>query len=395
MGMKESERGLRPWIGELLSQWRGGGGKGPLTPKELQRASTGLLSLQRGLTGTRTLAGNGYMDDSSFLGSYLLYYWPVSYLQSSLALSSDFDVIRSFRAKESVRILDLGSGPGAVSCALADLLGKTPLSITLVDSSSKAMRLAERLLKTKGIQAESHQTQLESDDLSFLSGSYDCILLSHTLNELWIGDTDAIGKRASLVEKVASFLSPSGILLLMEPALLETSRNLLAVRDRLVSSGFTILSPCLGDCPCGALCAGPSHTCHAEITWKPGEPMASLAAKAGLDRASVKMTFFVMKKGTTETKAKEQTALIVSDCMLNKAGRIRFLCCDGQKRFSISAKTDAPAAVTSRFASMRRYDLISYSGLEKRGEGDEQSYGIGRQSTIRLISHMAEKPIGT
>ena len=42
----------------------------------LQRAAQNVVELQRGLTGSRALAGNGYMQKGASLQAYLLYYWP-------------------------------------------------------------------------------------------------------------------------------------------------------------------------------------------------------------------------------------------------------------------------------------------------------------------------------
>ena len=43
--------------------------------------------LSRGFTRERELAGARYLDDERLLGAYLLFYWPVSYLQARGVLS--------------------------------------------------------------------------------------------------------------------------------------------------------------------------------------------------------------------------------------------------------------------------------------------------------------------
>ena len=80
-----------------------------LSDKELDRFGSVLKSLQRGLTGERRLAGASYFSREDYLGAYLLYYWPVSYCQVSLALEE----IRMRGALPRIdRVLDLGAGPG-------------------------------------------------------------------------------------------------------------------------------------------------------------------------------------------------------------------------------------------------------------------------------------------
>mgnify|MGYP006916100085 FL=1 len=102
-------------IPTLLKIWRKGKG-GPLTKQEIALLAKSLITLQRGLTGERVLAGAGYMQKQNLLGAYLLYYWPVSYAQTSYAF---FPAIKYFAKKTgphpAIRILDIGSGPGPAS----------------------------------------------------------------------------------------------------------------------------------------------------------------------------------------------------------------------------------------------------------------------------------------
>ncbi len=402
------EHDLSLRIPALVSLWRGTKNSGGLTSKELKTAGSALLSLQRGLTGSRQLAGAGYMDDNALLGAYLLYYWPVSYMQTALAASSNPQAFFSLQHRP-LRILDLGAGPGPASCALSDLLrhmipDAAETEFTLADSSGKALALAAKLLQYKA--AEGYSVKVYTHTVNLERGiegvpgtdTFDIIVVSHALNELWQGDSDRIAKRCALLEKAAERLSPEGVLFLSEPALLETSRSLLAVRDMIVSRGFTVLSPCLADGQCPALAAGPNHTCHAEVPWRPAEPVASLAKAAGLDRESVKMSFIIAGKRTpdTETAAEPEKnragetviARVVSDAMLNKSGRIRFLLCDGHTRFAFSAKNGDPAAGPAGFFALRRYDLIELTSPEIRGNGGNTAYGFGKDTKLHVVSRI-------
>lgn len=383
MSIQECERKLRPRIPSLIALWRGGGKGGPLTPKELQRAGSSLLTLQRGLTGERTLPGSGYMNDSLLLGAYLLYYWPVSYLQASLALSSAHDLFRPF---SSLRVLDLGCGPASASAALMDLAGEREISFTLYDSSAKALKIAEKLLTGNRHHILTKACDLEDEEIT---GEYDCIILSHLLNELWNDKEDRLQRRAEFLEKLGTHLSDHGFFLLLEPALLSTSRNLIAVRDALCHAGYRVEAPCIGSFDCPALKAGEAHTCHAEIGWKPIEPMASLARAAGLDRESVKMTYFIMKKDHSVHDDSSE-ALVVSEGMLNKAGRLRFLLCDGKERFPLSAPKGDLHAKEEGFPYLRRYDRIGIEEPDARGDGKERSYGIGEKTHIKIVSRLAQ-----
>ena len=396
----DSTEKLKSHIPALLSLWRGSSKKSPLNPGELKSVSASLLELQRGLTGERNLAGAGYMEKNSHLGAYLLYYWPVTYMQISSAASLCVDLKKLCRGKKSISILDVGSGPGPASFALCDFIlglrdeksgeGKSlpALDVTLVDSSKKALSLAEKIfrLESPSVKISAVETDLQKD-FPRLSpdAKFDIIVMSHALNELWKNQKDCISKRSELLIRLGELMGEDGMLFLSEPALLETSRNLISVRDTLIQNGFSVISPCLKNAPCPALLAGENHTCHSEIKWNPCEPVASIARNAKLDRESVKASFFIFGKGAPEKSACEPCDLrfrVVSDAMLNKSGRVRFLICDGERRIPLSAKKDDAYAASLGFFSLHRYDSIVLENPELRGDKNNPAYGIKEDTRI-------------
>lgn len=435
-GPRRFGEALENRLADLIAAWRSGTGrKGPegrLLPPEIASVGKALLGLQRGLTGDRRLAGKGYMDDPDLLGAYLLYYWPVSYLQTGLALETLAPELPA-----GARILDLGSGPGPASAALADWLGARdsddagrgaeaggdlPDSFLLADASRPALDLASLLLGQGGKRTvASRVVNLEGQaalDAVASRGPFDLVMMGHCLNELWAASESAPERRLGLAEGIMDLLAPGGLFLVVEPSLLKTSRDLLSLRDSLSARGHRVLGPCLRQGPCPALAAGPSHTCHSEAAWDPPEPLASLAAAAGLDRRSVKMTFVAFGGGGSpvangraaapaaaptasgpatdraperapdaETTGLErrlepesETALVVSEPMLNKAGRLRYLLCNDAGRFAVSARRDDPAARAAGFFGLRRGDRISLAGAEARGGAE----ALGFQPATRL-----------
>ncbi len=442
---------LRAWLPRLSALWKEGqgGGAGALTAGDMAGLGRSLLMLQRGLTGGRELAGAGYMENPELLGAYLLYYWPVSYLEGRLALSSVEERLNALSAAAAarsrpLRVLDCGSGPAPLSAALVDSLAGTNCNyeITLLDSSPAALELGRRLLglqlpgsspvRIRSADLESADGLMAEDpDAAAQPGPFDLILLGHTLNELWRGAEDRLEKRGRFARGLVKQLCPQGLLLILEPALLETSRSLLAVRDLLVDAGCRIAAPCLaplGLCP--ALAAGPSHTCHFELGWRPPEPVASLARAAGLDRESVKVCFIAVEAGLTGLTSDMSSvptvsksgdrpmagsgadssgggdratagdrarifARVVSEPMLNKAGRIRYLLCDGKRRFAFSARNGDPDARAKGFFDLCRGDCIEIGNPEVRGapqkglEGKaETAFGCGASTSICIL----EKP---
>jgi SAM-dependent methyltransferase len=391
----------RPVIGEglarripaLVDTWRASrkagshDRSGPLSRREIETAGAALLELQRGLTGDRRLAGSGYMDDPDLLGAYLLYYWPVSYLQASLAFAELPPASAIASSGAGRRILDLGSGPGPASAAVLDA-GATACEVVLVDASKRALDLARSILDrgdNPPSRVESRVLDLESEE-ALPEGPFDLVILSHCLNELWRGEPEALDRRLSLLRRAAKTLAPGGKILILEPALLLTSRELIALRDRLAGEFWKILCPCPGSYPCPILAAGSERSCHAEAAWAPIEPVASLAAAAGLDRSSVKCAYFLLSPPGQGNPPEGEFVIsrrVVSDHMLNKAGRLRFILCGERTLLSISAKADDKAARAAGFMDLRRGDSISFRGFEERPGGGA---GFAQGSSIELLA---------
>ena len=431
----------------------------------LQRAAQNVVELQRGLTGSRALAGNGYMQKGASLQAYLLYYWPVSYAQTKAALQKAprfFERVAEISGsagtsgnagtaskakRRAVRVLDLGSGPAPASCSLADLAqgrGEQNMAFEfcLCDSSGDALSLGKKILEAayaKNASVETRVCNLENvfqpkngapeiagkhkNGAAFLDGKkFDFIIASHSLNELWKGQKKRGEKIAALLKNLSACLDDGGLMLLMEPALLATSRALIEARDSLIASGLKVASPCLQSAsPCPAL-ENPNATCHAQFDWEMPQIVADLAALAGLNRADVKMTYFVFEKavagsfgqegdfGNGENSLQDQKgggpdfglatetglatapslanicALVVSEPMLNKAGRVRYVLCDGKARFTLSAKNGDPNAAAQGFFDLKRYDKIKIAGAQVRSQkGEPLSLGFDDNTRLEFL----------
>lgn len=362
--MNRIEQDLQNWIPRLVTEWRrlaGIRGAGlptaGLTRDETNRVGAALFRLQRGLTGSRTLIGRGYMNDPGSLGAYLLYYWPVSYLQTRYALAES--------GMHPRKLLDLGSGPGAAALACIDAGAVTALA---ADRSRDALGVTQRLARTSGVKMQTVFWNGESG-APLPPGSYDCIILGHVLNELWVERSDRIERRLALLERITGRLGPDGRILVLEPALLATSRELLRLRDRLIERGLQIMAPCLFPGPCPALAAGSDSTCHSEWACELPPLVRDLARAARLDRHSCKTTYLVISKSAPSRAGLAGVFRVVSDPMLNQAGRTRYMICGLEGRFSLSAKPGEAGPAERIFFSLKRGDLIRVARTETRGSG--------------------------
>lgn len=367
-------RDLSRWMPTLLDVWREvrAGGHGPvdrLLPGEQREVAAGVRRLSRGLTGARALAGSRYMDDPALLGAYLLFYWPISYAQARHALRALTSRPRS--------ALDLGSGPGPMAFAALDAGAR---EVTAADRSAPALELACKLAAARGEPLSVRVWRAANQPLP--EGSFDLVAGSHLLNELWIGQPDALARRAGLIERAFERLAPGGRALILEPALRETSRDMLGVRDLLLARGIAPLSPCLYRGACPAL-VKESDWCHAEVPWEPPRLVADLARAAGLHKESLKMTALLFGREAEAPALPGEANLfrIVSEPLASK-GRQRFMGCGPRGRVGLSLQTKHLSASNRRFARLQRGDLVRIEGYEEKGDG----LALGPDSRVEFAS---------
>lgn len=314
---------LDRWLPHLLAVWRDGPGPDDgLTTPEADGIAAGVKELSRGLTGDRTLVGQRYLARGDLLGAYLLYYWPVSFAQTLFALKQG-NVPRGGRA------LDLGSGPGPGAFALLEAGWK---SVTAADRSPEALGVARKLAARGGHALET--VVWDADAGVPAGGPWDLIVAGHFFNEYASGLSDRIERRAEFLRALSGRLTPGGRILVLEPASHGPNAEALALRDVLTAGGWAVAGPCFfqGACPARAANAA----CHDVLKWKVPHLVAQTARRAGIDKRELPFTWLLFAPGGAPAPD-PSLVRIVSEPMLNKAGRRRVVACGAAGRFSLSA----------------------------------------------------------
>ncbi|MGA2639794.1 MAG: small ribosomal subunit Rsm22 family protein [Spirochaetia bacterium] len=356
-------------------------GAAALSREELYTVSQKVRELSRGLTGERALAGERYLSDPALLGAYLLHFWPISYAQALLCLA-----MRTPTPAAPGSALDLGAGPGPISLALLD---SGAVNVTACDRSAAALALARRIARDRGHELSTQQWDARKSS-GLPRGPYDLIAVGHTLNELWSGHPDRIALRIALVRKLGGELAPGGRILIIEPALMSAAQEAIRVRDGLVDAGFSVEKPCIWQQACPAL---PDGTCHGEFEWRPPAEAVRLAHAARIGRETLKMAWFILRK--RERAGIEATVppaafppdgglyRVVSEPLLSKSGRVRYLVCGPMGRFALSAPRNCRAAGIRGFFTLARGDGIRFTGARQR----ETGWGLDDGSRIDVLEH--------
>ncbi len=197
-----------------------------------------------------------YTKGYSVLG-YLAYHFPVYFMQTEHLLAG---LARDGLLKKSMTILDVGTGPGVVPLAIADLWSRLDGARASVYSLERSEEHIEAFLSLRDAfvprgGAVSVKPPVKADILEPIPRSIpekvDLIVFSNVLNEVPEGTPDT---RAEIVERIAGRLAPDGTILIVEPADEENATRMRALTAELERRGLPVYAPCpfIRGTPCTA-----------------------------------------------------------------------------------------------------------------------------------------------
>lgn len=313
---------------------------------EGSRKALAVAELSRLFTKERDSLAIGYLNDPGLAAAYLSYFFPVNLCKIQVLLDELPDDWYKAPADRALQVLDLGAGPGTGALAVLDWLNQHDpdslggLTVVAVDASADALRQA-RLLWT----AYSRLARRSDASLILHEGDvarpanqgwrhavvsrapYDLIVAANCLNELFGRTSRAVKKRAALVADLLALLAPHGTLMLVEPALRETSRALHYVRDQLLQEQrCTIYSPCLHERNCPALIQE-DDWCHEERPWVPSASIQLIDQEVGFIKDALKFSYLLLRTdGRTIVERNPQTFRVVSELRKLKGDTRAWLC---------------------------------------------------------------------
>jgi ribosomal protein RSM22 (predicted rRNA methylase) len=285
--------------------------------------------------GERALVGTPYLADPELRHEYARDIAP----RTRAALGKILAEVFSGDAVAPDRALDLGAGTGAVGEALRTHFG-AGLGIVGVD------RVAAAGLVTANLEV----------GLPAVEGRFDLIVAAHLLGELFIDRPsfeERIDERARRVRAwTEELLAPGGTLILVEPALRETSRELLAVRDQLLAlSDLEIVAPCFWTGACPAL-ANARDWCHD-------------AVPAG-DRR-IDFSYLVLRDRWKPLPG-QLSYRVVSDPLPEK-GRLKLYACGPSGRHAFIRLDRHEAPPNAAFGKLVRGDVARIAGQTEANDG--------------------------
>ncbi len=236
-----------------------------------------------------------------------------------------------------VRILDLGAGCGGTALGALDALsaggvlrrGGLRAEILAVDRDREALSVARAALSAAPWRELSAVETLAADARrpGWCERRFDLALAGGLVNEL--AEDDA----ASVLRRAMASLSPGGAVVIVEPALRETSRALHRLRDAAIAEGHSVFAPCTRDrAPCPAL-ADARDWCHEDRPIRLPPRTRQLAGATGLRQHGAKFSYLVLRREPLSlagraTEPGSREARVVSRVRKQKGQSECFVCSD-------------------------------------------------------------------
>lgn len=368
----------------------------------LTRKALAVAELSHLFTKERDTLGTDYLHNSSLAAAYLSYFFPVNLSKIQVLLDELPVDWHTTHADRPLKVLDLGTGPGTGAMAVLDWLNQHDpgslkhLTVVAVDASPEALRQARFLWTTyfHRIGMGEASLILREGDLSrprtngwhehvVREGPYDLIIAANCLNELFGKRQDAIKERSGLAADWLRLLTPHGTLMILEPALRETSRSLHQVRDRLLQENrCTVYSPCLHERNCPAL-LDPSDWCHEERAWEAPSWIHQIDRQVGFIKDALKFSYLLLRTdGRTITPRNPETFRMVSELRKLK-GDTRAWLCNELGRPEVGRLDRASSSLNSAWDHCQRGTIVRIEGITRK---DGASLGrIPDDATVHIV----------
>ncbi len=347
-----------------------------LSQSKLHVLASDVARLSRLLTKGREELPAAYLSDEGLRKAYTAYFLPANLSKIHKPLHELSLHPRALFSKHTLRILDIGAGPGTASLGALDFFLRQALRPRLefvaVDQVAANLKEAESFFRERQSGADASLTTLRSDINGLerhVKGTFDVIIFANVLNELFAHDPRRTAHRTTLVSGVLErLLAPEGSGIVIEPALRETSRDLLEVRDGMIAKGLQVYSPCLGNAACPAR-ANPRDWCHEDIPWEPPSLVREIDKLTGLRKDSLKFSYLVLRRdGLSLADVWGRDAFrVVSEPLASKGKLEYYLCGFGGRRLITRLDKDATSH-NHAFEKLRRGEVVVFKDLTDEGK---------------------------
>ena len=258
-----------------------------------------------------------------------------------------------------LRVVDIGAGCGALGLGLA-AAGVT-FAYHALDRDCDALAIAAKAMRAyvPAIEVATTMCDVTKQPLP----AADLIVIGTLLNEL------PPDKRLPLVERALAAIAGDGAVIILEPALRDTTRALHELRDAILARGTAhVFAPCTRrGAPCPAL-ADPDDWCHEDRLVKLPPHTAELARVTHLRDGNLKFSYLVLRKEPTPLVVAGGSAWRIVSAPHAPKGKLELLGCSDAGRVPIRLMKRHRNDQTKTIERARRGNVLVIDGAP----GDER-----------------------
>jgi len=349
------------------------------SPIDLTVLSRNVSRLSGLLTRDREALPAAYLKDPDLRQAYLRYFVPANISKIHLPLRELSLHPKGLLRKDRLKVLDLGSGPGTALLGMMEFFShhdhKPVLDCTALDQVGENLKDAERLFtewrENTGMDASLRTLRSGVDRAAArLAGErFDVLILSNVLNELFHGNDERTEVRRNfLLGLLNQLMDQQGSCIIIEPALRETSREMLEVVCGLPAQTAQFYAPC----PASGLCATLENARdwqHEEVPWDPPEIVREVDQRIGLRKDALKFSYVVLRKDASSiTDVLGLDAWrVVSEPLISK-GKAEFYLCGSEGRRLVVRLDKDWSDLNQDFGGLQRGAFVGFDGVLDEGK---------------------------
>ena len=375
--------------------------------KDLRFFAEGAKTLSGFFTSERGELPVNYLNDKKLRAGYLLYFLPLNFCKAQAVLQK---LPPSFFRRSKLKVLDLGSGPGTFTLALLDSLAhsgskndRKEISLLSLDQNYHILKdvqlLHEEVLKnlrSKGYQwrvssvARTFDLRRGKPDTLLKNDQYDLIVASNFLNE-W--GNSRVEEKAKFLERIYQrHLSSDGFLILIDPALRHSTRELMALRDALTArKKLHLFAPCLHQKNCPMLAVSDRDWCHFYANWKEPDFVKDLDKILKNKNDFLKYSYLILSlKSQNELdhlpeRSDHSSIYRVISNLMGSKGKSELVLCGPAGRRHLTRLDKNESGQNQGFGNLRRGDLVTVPKIPTKPFRNEGEIRIEKEDLVEKI----------